>query len=225
MCSAAADDTLGHSPRDNEIYGEPWGGEASEVGNEEDDDNLPNVPTPRLKKKAKRTRNTAGAQPARNFSKGDQALSTLCNFMRVTFWYMDLCAATAEGDIGRVFEIIKIKRLFNSKSHDFDSKHLSEAVGLNIAGISKLRETFPGLFGLKQNGQQHKDAATVHDINRLGIHCRNTMSSRHSKLLDGQLEIFLTRTAGGGSVIEDDNSTAPLSEGPLPDFPANPVCL
>jgi hypothetical protein len=40
MCSAAADDALGHSPRDNEIYGEPWGGEASEVV-DEDDDNLP----------------------------------------------------------------------------------------------------------------------------------------------------------------------------------------
>ncbi|KAJ7751677.1 hypothetical protein B0H16DRAFT_1317992, partial [Mycena metata] len=240
--------------------------------------------------------------------KGDQALTTLCNFMRVTFWYMELCAATAEGDIGRVFEVIKllrfsfwgagstnygnellelacnflyeysedlitailnnylanpsgrrghwleldllqehfnfwIKRLFNSKSHDFDSKHLSEAVGLNIAGISKLRETFPGLFGLKQNGQRHKDASTVHDINRLGIHYRknhileyeagrdqpyqvgNEFGAGHSKLLNGQLEIFLKRTVGGGSAAEDDNDTAPLLQGQVPEFPANPVSV
>ncbi|KAJ7116291.1 hypothetical protein C8R46DRAFT_1264083 [Mycena filopes] len=306
MCSAAADDALGHNSRDGEIYGEPWSGEV--LNDAVDDTDLPSngSAAPRLKKKKMRT--TAGAQPARNFSKGDQALVTLCNFMRVTFWYMELSAATAEGDIGRVFEVIKllrfsfwgagstnygnellelacnflyefsedlitavlnnylvnpsgrrghwleldllqehfnfwIKRLFNSKSHDFDSKHLSEAVGLNIAGISKLRETFPGLFGLKQNGQRHKDASTAHDINRLGTHLRkhhileyeagrdqpyqvsNEFGAGHSKLLGGQLDIFLTRTAGGGSATEDDDDVIPPSEGPLPEFPANPVSV
>ncbi|KAJ6623852.1 hypothetical protein B0H10DRAFT_2328866 [Mycena sp. CBHHK59/15] len=231
MCSAAADDALGHTERDTNVYGEPWSGEVV--------DNEPEIVpvSSRLRRKTKRVRTTAGARPARNFSKGDQALVTLCHFMRVTLWYMEISAATAEGDIGRVFEVLKllrfsfwgahstkygnellelacnflyefsedlitavlnnylvnpsgrsghwfeldllqehfnfwIKRLFNSKSHDFDSKHLSEAVGLNIAGISKLREMFPGLFGLKQNGQRHKDASTVHDINQLGIHLR-----------------------------------------------------
>jgi hypothetical protein len=33
-----------------------------------------------------------------------------------------------------------IKHLFNSKSHNFNSKHLVEAVGLNIHGISSIRD-------------------------------------------------------------------------------------
>ncbi|KAJ6559001.1 hypothetical protein B0H10DRAFT_1651020, partial [Mycena sp. CBHHK59/15] len=41
---------------------------------------------------------------------GDQALVTLCHFMRVTLWYMEISAATAEGDIGRVFEVLKLLR-------------------------------------------------------------------------------------------------------------------
>ncbi|KAK6966697.1 hypothetical protein R3P38DRAFT_3466289, partial [Favolaschia claudopus] len=227
----------------------------------------------------------------------DQVLISLCHFMRVTFWYMELCSATAEGDIGRVFEVIKvlrfsfwgahstnygnellelacnflyefsddlklavwnnylanpsgllghwleldllqehfnfwIKRLFNSKSHDFDGRHLSEAVGLNIAGISKLRETFPGLFGLKRNGQRHTNTSTIHDINKLGGHFRNNhileyeagrdqpyvvkneFGLGHAKLMEGQLTIFLNRTAGGGSIhgSEDEIPSQPSLE-------------
>ncbi|KAJ7747542.1 hypothetical protein B0H16DRAFT_1320335 [Mycena metata] len=144
------------------------------------------------KKKQKGSRAKASAQPKRNFSSGDQVMVSLCHFMRVTLWYLELCAAIAEGDIGRVFEVIKvcpailllggrstnygnellelacnflyewsgdlrwtvlenylvnptgrhgywleldllqehfnfwIKSLFNSKSHDFDGKHLSQ---------------------------------------------------------------------------------------------------
>ncbi|KAJ7860553.1 hypothetical protein B0H14DRAFT_2576516 [Mycena olivaceomarginata] len=76
--------------------------------------------------------------------------------MRMTLWYLKLCSAVAEGDIGRVFEVIKA--LFNSKSHDFEIKHLSEPVGLNISEIISLREHFPGLFGLKMNGRKHREA-------------------------------------------------------------------
>ncbi|KAJ6549419.1 hypothetical protein DFH09DRAFT_617961 [Mycena vulgaris] len=305
MCAAAADDALGHTPRDVNIYGQPWSGDSVD----DEPEALPKTSTPSLKKKAKRSRTTAGAKPARNFSKGDQALVTLCNFMRVTFWYMELCAATAEGDIGRVFEVIKllrfsfwgagstnygnellelacnflyefsddlvtavlnnylvnpsgrighwleldllqehfnfwIKRLFNAKSHDFDSKHLSEAVGLNIAGISKLREVFPGLFGLQRNGQRHKDANTIHDINKLGIHFRknhvleydagrdqpyqvgNEFGVGHAKLLNGQLATFLARTAGGGSATGEEESEPDASAEPtLPELPATPVTV
>ncbi|KAJ6626145.1 hypothetical protein B0H10DRAFT_2211336 [Mycena sp. CBHHK59/15] len=49
---------------------------------------------------------------------------------------------------------------------------LSEAVGLNITGISSLHERFPGLFGLKKNGQKHRDVKVNDDINRLGTHFR-----------------------------------------------------
>ena len=39
----------------------------------------------------------------------DKCLANNIAFMRVTLWYLELCAATAEGDIGRVFEIIKVR--------------------------------------------------------------------------------------------------------------------
>lgn len=66
------------------------------------------VPVGSVPTKKKKSRAKASAKPARNFSGGDQVLVTLCHFMRVTFWYLELCAATAEGDIGRVFEVIKV---------------------------------------------------------------------------------------------------------------------
>lgn len=111
-----------------------------------------------------------------------------------------------------------IKALFNSKSHDFDGKHLSEAVGLNIPGISKMRERFPGLFGLKKNGQNHRNIAAIDDINRLGLHFReehilqwesgrnqpyvvgNEFAEGVSTLSNGTLKNFLARTTSGGSV-------------------------
>ncbi|KAK6988770.1 hypothetical protein R3P38DRAFT_2572817, partial [Favolaschia claudopus] len=211
MTNAAAEVALGHKDRPD-IYSPAWNSSST----------------------------VDDAAPARNFlDAGDQVMVTLCNFMRMTFWYLELCSAVAEGDIGRVFEVIKagllrfsfwgagstnygnellelacnflyewsedlrftvlenylvnpsgligywleldllqehfnfwIKVLFNSKSHDFDSHHLSEGVGLNISGISRLRERFPGLFGLKKNGQKHRDVKVIDDINKLGAHFR-----------------------------------------------------
>ncbi|KAF8174657.1 hypothetical protein K438DRAFT_1609227 [Mycena galopus ATCC 62051] len=289
MCSAAADDASGHlRQRDVKMYGEPW---SSEVINEEPE--------------MLQSMTAAAAQPERKFSKGDQVPVTLCNFMWVTLWYMELSLATAEGDIRHVFEVIKvlcfsfwgagstnygnellelacsflykfsanlittvlnnylvnpsgrighwleldllqkhfnfwIKCLFNAKSHDFDSKHLSKAVGLNITSISKLRETFPGLFRLKRNGQRHTDASTVHDINKLSSHFRknhilkyeagcdqryvvkNEFGTGHAKLQEGQLAIFLNRTAGGDSATGNENEPAASSE---QEYPANPITV
>ncbi|KAJ7736001.1 hypothetical protein B0H14DRAFT_3097558 [Mycena olivaceomarginata] len=183
MSNGAAEMALGHSPRPVDVYGPAWTANDADSGSEGGEYFM--------------SRTKTGAQPAHNFlNAGDQVMVTLCNFMQMTFWYLEICAATAEGDIGRVFEVIKllrfsfwgagstnygsellelacnflyewsdnlrnaghwfeldllqehfnfwIKALFNSKSHDFDSKHLSEAVGLNISGISSLREHFPG---------------------------------------------------------------------------------
>ncbi|KAJ3505619.1 hypothetical protein NMY22_g17517 [Coprinellus aureogranulatus] len=170
-------------------------------------------------------------QPTTEGQLPDQALANTANFMRTTFWYLELCAATAEGDIGRLlrfsfwgagstnygnemlelacnflyefseglktaimnnylvnpsgrlghwFELdllqehfnFWLKRLFNAKSHSFDSRHLSEAVGLNIGGFSLLRDTFPSIFGLRKNKPAHTDPAKHTDINRLGEHYR-----------------------------------------------------
>lgn len=136
-----------------------------------------------------------------------------------------------------------IKRLFNSKSHEFDSKHLSERVGLNIGGISDLREKFPGLFGLKRNGQRHTDATTIHDINQLGFHFRrnhileyeagrnqpyvvsNEFGAGHSKLLSGQLATFLARTADGESATGSEEEPILSQEESALELPAAPVTL
>ncbi|KIY46989.1 hypothetical protein FISHEDRAFT_46222 [Fistulina hepatica ATCC 64428] len=54
-------------------------------------------------------RNVAASKEI-NTGGGDQLLGTTINFLRVTFWYLALSSAIAEGDIGRVFEIIKLLR-------------------------------------------------------------------------------------------------------------------
>lgn len=38
----------------------------------------------------------------------DQLLGNLVLYMRDTFWYLEFASAVPEGDIGRVFEIIKV---------------------------------------------------------------------------------------------------------------------
>ncbi len=40
--------------------------------------------------------------------KGDQSMINTTSFMRTVFWYMEFCAGVAEGDIGRVIEILKV---------------------------------------------------------------------------------------------------------------------
>ncbi|KAJ7304618.1 hypothetical protein DFH08DRAFT_1089178 [Mycena albidolilacea] len=289
MSNGAAEMALGHSPRPVDVYGPAWTANDADSDSEEEPEERPTgSKAPPPAKKQKRSRAKTGAQPAHNFlNAGDQVMVTLCNFMRMTFWYLELCAATAEGDIGRVFEVIKllrfsfwgagstnygnellelacnflyewsdnlrltvlenylvnstgkrghwfeldllqehfnfwIKALFNSKSHDFDSKHLSEAVGLNISGISSLRERFPGLFGLKKNGGKHREVRVSDDINRLGAHFRgehilvweagrshpyqvgNEFSAGMTVLKGGQLQKFLERTLAGDDTPENE---------------------
>ena len=117
-----------------------------------------------------------------------------------------------------------IKRLFNSKSHDFDSKHLSEAVGLNIAGFSALRDRIPAVFGYRRNGKKHTDPNKDSDINRLGAHYReasilsrlpdrpqpyqveNEFASGMDTLSTGALNKFIKRTttATDGTLDEEE---------------------
>ncbi|KAJ7855692.1 hypothetical protein B0H13DRAFT_1902969 [Mycena leptocephala] len=220
----------------------------------------------------------------------------------MTFWYLEMCAAIAEGDIGRVFEVIKvlrfsfwgagatnygnemlemacnflyefppalqdavlnnylvnttgllghwleldllqehfnfwIKRLFNSKSHSFDSKHLSESVGLNIHGFSAVRDQFPRLFGFKKNDGTHKKADTTNDLNALGVHYRddkimeyipgrnghvvpNEYTTGFDILAGGKLEEFLERTTRNGHSVQPEHEPVPGDEERLP---ANPI--
>ncbi|KIM45745.1 hypothetical protein M413DRAFT_24877 [Hebeloma cylindrosporum] len=260
------------------------------------------LPAEETTQNSRRRKSQASAVAARNFSQGDQALATTVNFMRVTFWYLEICAAIAEGDIGRVFEVLKllrfsfwgagatnygnellelacnflleypddlktavlnnylvnssglpgnwyeldllqehfnfwIKRLFNSKSHDFDARHLSEAVSLNISGFSTLRDRFPGLFGSKKNRYHHTDAEKQNDINKLGDHFRrdrilsftpkrsqayvvnDEFGAGYSILAGGRLQTFLERTSRDGGILDDDH----LESSNHPDTPANPI--
>ncbi|KAJ3765120.1 hypothetical protein FB446DRAFT_655696 [Lentinula raphanica] len=197
MVNAAYEDALGHIERDIEVYGSP-----ADMSMPSNDVSQPIQIGSKSKKKSKRSK--AATAETRNISSGDQCLANDISFLRTTMWYLEICAAIAEGDIGRVFEVIKIlrfsfwgtgstnygnemlelacnfiyeftpelvtaifenylvntsnleghwfeldllqehfnfwiKRLFNSKSHDFDSRHLAECVSLNIQGLSALR--------------------------------------------------------------------------------------
>lgn len=174
---------------------------------------------------------------------GNELLELACNFL-VEF-PEDLCTAVLNNYLvnttglrGHWLELdllqehfnFWIKRLFNSKSHDFDAKHLAEAVGLNIGGFSALRDRFPGLFGIKKNSHTHTDAATLDDINALGGHYRtekilvyvkgrsqpymvkDEWAEGYNILEAGQLKTFLARTMKDGPALEED-----ISEGVVPD--------
>ncbi|TFK39190.1 hypothetical protein BDQ12DRAFT_698246 [Crucibulum laeve] len=263
MCSAAYDDALGHTSRSEEIYG------PSKVALPINQEPMPG-PSTQVKK--------AAAAPTRNYSQGDQSLLTTINFMRMTFWYLEMCAATAEGDIGRVFEVVKLLRfsfwgagstnygnellelacnflyefsddlctavlnnyLVNPSGrtghcHDFDSKHLSEAIGLNIRGFSALREVFPSFFGLKHNSHHHTKAKTMNDIDSLAAHYRadhiltfvagHEFAEGYNVLIAGQLEIFKDRTLRDGPGMEE---ASPESREPDSDFnymPTTPITI
>lgn len=96
MCAEAHDAAVSYIEHAPDVYGVPV--------------TLPDASAP----SARGPRDSLGA-PAltappekRNILHGDEFLATTVNFMRITFWYLEMCAATAEGDIGRVFEIIKV---------------------------------------------------------------------------------------------------------------------
>ncbi|KAK6977142.1 hypothetical protein R3P38DRAFT_2582264 [Favolaschia claudopus] len=308
MCNDAYEDAQGFYPRDSSIHGPPVavvpqpppdvnGGEDSDGGSQ------PVYLESHANKKGKGSRShKAKATEVENFSGGDQSFSTTLNFIRMTFWYLEMCAAVADGDIGRVFEVIKvlrfsfwgagstnygnellelacnflyeypralqfaifnnylvntvgwighwleldllqehlnfwIKRLFNSKSHSFDSKHLSEAVSLNIHGISTVRERVPGIFGFKKNGGGHKKSDTTNDLNALGVHYHedrimqyipgrnghvvpNEFFAGYEILEGGKLDEFLERTTKDGCGVQPEDTSRVNDEDRLP---ANPI--
>ncbi|KAJ7069168.1 hypothetical protein C8F01DRAFT_1245377 [Mycena amicta] len=265
MCAAAADDALNHGSRDLDTYGPPGDPMLPEAPVTQDvDEDLDTEPQPTKKRSRK--------DPPDNFSKGDhllrfgfwgagstnygnELLELACNFLYE--FPEDLKAAVFnnylvnpsgragswhEPDLLQEHFNFWIKHLFNSKSHDFDGKHLSEAVGLNIAGISRMRELFPGMFGLKCNGQKHRKADTAHDLNKLGMHYRddqvllfragrthmqipdNDFDGRINKLLDGQLKKFLDRTTHGGPVNNTDDTNFETGT-QVAEVPTNPMTV
>ncbi|KAJ7660020.1 hypothetical protein B0H14DRAFT_3701557 [Mycena olivaceomarginata] len=305
MCNDAFEDAQGHYPRDPTIHGPQTvvedvpplvsiPGVPSEDADSESETEADSTAPMTQAKKRKGTRAKKGkaAESANSFG-NDQCHSTTINFIRMTFWYLEMCAAIAEGDIGRVFEVLKvlrfsfwgagstnygnemlelacnflydfppalrhavlnnylvnttgllghwleldllqehfnfwIKRLFNSKSHNFDSKHLAEAVGLNIHGISFIRDRFPSIFGFRKNQGKHKNADTTNDLNALGFHYRDDrimqyLPGRNGHILDGgKLDDFLERTTRNGASVQPENDSD-ISQDDEGRLTANPI--
>lgn len=71
-------------------------------------DDTPQRPAQKAKPRTKKKRVVTVTDTSRASVGDDQSLRTTCNFLRTTCWYLMMCAAIAEGDIGRVFEIIKV---------------------------------------------------------------------------------------------------------------------
>ncbi|KAK0471235.1 hypothetical protein IW261DRAFT_1344746 [Armillaria novae-zelandiae] len=84
---------------------------------------------------------------------GNELLELACNFLYefpegLVETILNNYLVNTSGHPGHWFELdlmqehfnFWFKRLFNSKSHEFDSKHLAEAVGLNIQGFSQLQD-------------------------------------------------------------------------------------
>lgn len=61
-------------------------------------------------------------------------------FMRDASWYYELTRATAEGDIGQVFEVLKVRPSWLSVSQVIDAIVLASTVLLLGSRINKLRE-------------------------------------------------------------------------------------
>uniref|UniRef100_D8Q8N9 DUF6589 domain-containing protein n=1 Tax=Schizophyllum commune (strain H4-8 / FGSC 9210) TaxID=578458 RepID=D8Q8N9_SCHCM len=100
MTSSAYTDALGIVERSQTIYNDPESVECVEEELSDVEEASKSAPA------ASSTKRTATAdQPD-----ADRHLANSINFLRVTLWYLEMCLATAEGDIGRVFEIIKFLR-------------------------------------------------------------------------------------------------------------------
>ncbi len=115
-----------------------------------------------------------------------------------------------------------LKRLFNTKSLDFESSFLREVVGLNLSGFCDMRDFMFEIFGLRGPGKSHTDTDNYADINSLGDHYRrdgvlvfhvgreqpyhveNDYSLGYEKLQNGQLQTFLDRTAADRSSVNDE---------------------
>ncbi|PBK88152.1 hypothetical protein ARMGADRAFT_1034120 [Armillaria gallica] len=64
---------------------------------------------PNAKKPCRQTgNNKAAAVETCNLVNGDQCLTNNIGFLQCMFWYLELCASIAEGDIGCAFEVVKV---------------------------------------------------------------------------------------------------------------------
>ena len=111
MCNAAYEAALGYGDRDPAVYGSPSEHNITDRTQTPSDKESQSLLQSGPMKKC--TTRKANAAEVHNFSQGDQTLATTINFLRITFWYLEMCAVAAEGDIGRIFEIIKVCQSFS----------------------------------------------------------------------------------------------------------------
>ncbi|KAH9931770.1 hypothetical protein B0H21DRAFT_836229, partial [Amylocystis lapponica] len=96
-----------------------------------------------------------------------------------------------------------IKRLFNSKSLDFDSKFLKEAVSLNLRGFNTLRDRLTELFGIGKRSGRHTNASIIADLNALGFHYHSHHILRYRRGRQQPADIHDDRGPDSSSVEND----------------------
>ncbi|KAI0687975.1 hypothetical protein BC835DRAFT_1419524 [Cytidiella melzeri] len=106
---AAYDDAFGYRPRNTTLYGPIIAPLMSNSNNSSSDQEIGSASVAQRTKKGKQHVSASGFASGSSF-KGDQAMINTTNFMRTVFWYTEFYAGVAEGDIGRVFEILKLLR-------------------------------------------------------------------------------------------------------------------
>lgn len=110
LCVAAHEDALGHAPRDETLYGPSVDFGKLLCQSKMCDLLKDSIERPVLPVADESTHEDS--DDPRTWH-GDRLLANTVNFMRQTFWYIEFCAAVSEGDIGRVFEIIKVRCCFS----------------------------------------------------------------------------------------------------------------
>ncbi len=131
MCLAAYDDAFGYTDRDTSLYGpsappqtpgkrylhnETYSDAHTYViehyGDNENNTSSTECRSTTGAASSQRKKSKRRAEPeqfaAMGGYKGDQSMINTTSFMRTVFWYMEFCAGVAEGDIGRVIEILKV---------------------------------------------------------------------------------------------------------------------
>lgn len=156
MRSEAADDCEDYRTWKESIYGPAFRDPLPSSSTSDPSATLPtSLPPPVGTSKGKaKTRAKANPVASASLFEGDRVLANRIHFMRATMLYLELCYATAQGDIGRVVEVMKVCSL---KQHIISSKYnpdaeLGAAVLVLGCGMYQLWQRTTGACGALHEG-------------------------------------------------------------------------